>query len=417
MMNKTVRLLASLSFVLASQACGSSDDPAGEPDAGGEVEFTSPDRPSKRSDVISIADPRTNTIVMFGGDDGPIVDQIPKPEFLDETWMLDPTYGWTKIESSNAPSARGRSAVGYDPNGGRMLVFGGRYRLANTTGNYTIYNDLWEYNFETKKWTELHSGSGNAPAKRYLPGGAYDPNTDTFYVWGGAINTNPLAITPSMDLWALKDGSWSEITVSGQAPSRRTFVGVTYDDTRNELISFAGQVGDFSTLAYNDLYALKLDTGVWKRLHQGGSSAPPTRMTGAVVYDSVRDRYVLVGGHTDLGYANDVWAFDRNTGEWTMLHEGDAFTSNPLGCLGNSREIPENYVDQDVASPERRGSGVVQTLDSNLIWVFGGESDCSEHLDDTWSFDLNDNTWKEHVEARSGETCLRRGDDCQCACW
>ena len=89
---------------------------------------------------------------------------------------------------------------------------------------------------------------------------------------------------------------------------------------------------------------------------------------------------------------------------------GDSFTGAALGCLGNSRESPAGYVTQDLSTPERRSTGVIGLL-SGTLWLFGGESDCSDHLDDTWSLDVATGAWSELIEARGGESCARRNDD------
>jgi len=54
-------------------------------------------------------------------------------------------------------------------------------------------------------------------------------------------------------------------------------------------------------------------------------------------------------------------------------------------------------------------------LDGALV-VFGGQSDCSDHLDDTWRYALGASQWSELLAARSGESCARRNDDCTCLC-
>ena len=52
------------------------------------------------------------------------------------------------------------------------------------------------------------------------------------------------------------------------------------------------------------------------------------------------------------------------------------------------------------------------------IWIFGGmHAECSAHLDDTWRYPLGGGDWTELIEARSGESCLRRDDDCECLCY
>lgn len=401
--------------LLSTAACGggSSDVVDGAP---GSADSSVPDdvRPGKRSDVTGVANPATGTIALFGGDNGPIVNQTPSPAYVDDTWVFSPTTGWSEI-SASGPSARGRHAVAFDPNGGRMLVFGGRFRAAGTTGNYTLYNDLWAFEFASGTWAMLHDGSGTAPSRRYFAAAAYDADSSTFYLYGGGTNAAPLSISVATDVWAFDGANWSQVTVTGTAPSSRLFVSYAHDTSRDRLIAFGGQIGDFQTPAMNDLYALDLGTGVWSQLHDGSGTAPRGRFSGMMTYDASGDRYLLMGGHADPGVTNDVWAFDPDGGGWSQLSTGDTFTGAALGCLNNPREIPEGYVVEDLTSPERRAGGVFAILGGSL-YVFGGESDCSDHLDDVWSLNLTDATWSELIGARSGESCARRNDDCTCLC-
>ncbi len=394
--------------------CGDGDAPsadAGAPDA---AAFPAADRPGKRSDTAGVADPTTGTIALFGGDNGPIVNQIPSPAYLADTWVLDPEDGWTEV-AATGPSARGRHAVAIDPTGGRMFAFGGRFRPAGQSGAYTLFNELWAFDYANRTWTLVDDGTNAAPAPRYFATAAYDDASDTLYVFGGGTNTDPLALQTAVDVWAHDGDGWTEITPAGSAPPPRLFMAYTYDPARNQLIVFGGQIGDFVTPSRNDLYALDLASGVWTQLHDGAGTAPSGRFSAMMTYDAAGDRYLLVGGHADAGVTNDVWAFSPASGAWGEVAGGDAFTGAALGCLGNPREIPAGYVDQDLAAPERRSGGVFAVLDGDA-WLFGGESDCSDHLDDTWRLDLTSGTWTELIDARSGESCARRNDACECLC-
>lgn len=375
--------------------------------------ITSEDRPTKRSEVLAIADEPTNSIVVFGGNGGPVVNQIPYADYTGETWVFEPGVGWTEVDG-DGPSERGRYGAGYDP-AGRMLIWGGRWREPETSGDYTLRDDLWAFDFASRTWTELDDGSG--PSGRYYPGAVWSTQDDALYTWGGATNTSALNISPSDDFWTWTDaGGWEQLATSGDAPSTRVFFSVAYDSSRNRLILFAGQRGDFQSMAYNDLFALQLDTGEWTELHDGTGTAPSTRMHPHILYDVDRDRYLMWGGHTDIGDGNDLWAFDPTDGDWELIYEGDVFTGNGLGCAGNPSEVPADYVDQDLDAPERRHRAMITSLYDNL-WMFGGmHAECSDHLDDTWRYDLATNTWHELIEARSGESCLRRADDCECLC-
>ncbi len=407
------RYLATAIACALTWGCGGHDasgTDAGPTDAGGFANQTSP---PKRSDIHGAIDPGTGVFVVFGGDDGPIIDQIPMANYLDDTWMFEPGEGWTEVQASG-PSARGRHAVAYDSANNRMLIFGGRYRASGGSGNYTLYNDLWAFDFSARTWEQLSDGTGG-PAARYFSNAAYDAASDSFYVYGGDTNPSALTVSLATDVWKFSGGAWSEVSVSGDAPSpSRLYMAYTHDTSRNALVAFGGQVGDFVSAANRDLYSLDLATGVWSLLSDG-ANGPDGRFSSLMTYDADGDRYLMMGGHADPGVANDLWAFDRNAGTWSQLYTGDTFTGAALGCLGNPREIPKDYVNEDTSGPERRSGGFLGYADGS-VWLYGGESDCSDHLDDTWHFNLANQDWTEVLGATSGESCLRENNDCQCLC-
>jgi N-acetylneuraminic acid mutarotase len=374
--------------------------------------------PSKRSEILAVGDESLNSVLIFGGQDGPIVNQLPSAAFRDDTWIFEPGTGWTEVTADAHPSARGRYAAELDPVNHRVLLFGGRFREANTSGNYEVYNDLWSFDLATRTWSLADDGTAeSAPAGRYYPSSAYDADTGRFYIWGGALNRSSTNINPGDDFWVWDGAAWTELETSGDAPSTRTFLGDTYDPVRKRIVIFGGQRGDFSSLAFQDTYALDVTTGAWTQLHDGSGTAPSTRMHAHLEYDPATDTYLLFGGHTDVGDMNDLWSFDPDTNAWTMVYEADRFTDNGLGCAGNSSEVPADYVEMDLSAPERRHRGMYVRMWNNL-WVFGGiHAECSDYLDDTWRYDLAENAWHEVIGANSGEACARSGDDCECLCF
>lgn len=396
---------------LSLGACGGDDnkDEPMEVDAGGLTQLN----PPKRSDIHGAMDPTTGSFAVFGGDDGPIVAQSPMARYRDDTWLFTQGIGWEDV-SSAGPSTRGRQAVAYDDSSQHMLIFGGRFRPEGMSGSYTLFNDLWSFGFADKTWTQLSDGQGG-PSPRYFSTAAYDSGSSTYYVFGGDTNPSGALISPASDLWSYSGGAWTQESTVGDAPSpSRIFMGYTHDTKRNALIGFGGQIGDFVSPGLNDIYSLDLGTGVWSELPATGA-LPPGRFSALMTYDATGDRYIMMGGHVDLGVDNDVWAYSPNSNTWEQLYVGDTFTGGALGCLGNSREIPKSYMTEDVSGPERRSGGFLGFYD-NSLWLFGGESDCSDHLDDTWRFDLASKVWTEELSATSGESCARQNSDCQCLC-
>ncbi|MCA9490363.1 MAG: hypothetical protein KC621_10575, partial [Myxococcales bacterium] len=309
---------------------------------------TSSERPSKRSEIYGVADETSSSIVIFGGNDGPIVDQRPTSTFRDDTWIFEAGVGWSEL-AVEGPSARGRYGATYDPVNRRALIFGGRYRVDGGSGDYTLYNDLWAFNFADRTWEMLDAGD-DAPRTRYYPSLAFDADTETLYLYGGIISASSMTIQPNAELWKwTAAGGWQELDVSGDRPSQRTFLGEAWDPVRKRIVLFHGQVGDFWSLAYDETYAVDVTTGEFVELNDG-TGAPSTRMHAHATYDALRDRYLLFGGHTDIGDGNDLWAMDPETGAWSEVRPADTFTGNGLGCLGNGSEVPADYVDMDVTA-------------------------------------------------------------------
>jgi hypothetical protein len=406
-----MRLLPALLFVIACNTTPADTDTDADESITELDRIISTDRPTKRSEIYGIADEPSNSILIFGGNDGPIVNQTPKAAYLDDTWIFEPGYGWTQLDIEG-PSPRGRYGATYDLTNRRALIFGGRWRVENGSGDYTLYNDLWAFDFEEHTWTLLHEGG---PSKRTYASLAWDDSTQSLYLFGGMTNTSPMTIDVNMKVWKWDSSDWEKLTTSGDKPSTRTFLSEAWDSKRRRLVIFGGQIGDYWSLAYNETYALDIETLTWSELDSG--SGPDTRMHAHLEYDEVRDRYLLFGGHTDIGDGNDLWEMHPETGSWSTERTADFFTGKGLGCLGNSSEVPADYVDQDTSAPERRHRGMF-TLMHDSVWIFGGmHAECSDHLDDTWRYPLDGGDWTELIEARTGESCARKDADCECLCY
>ena len=113
-MTRTILLLA---LSLLALGCNESPDDDDSPDLDG---ITSEERPSKRSEVIAVADPESGTMLMFGGNEAPIVNQIPGATYLNEAWVFEPGVGWVEADD-DGPSARGRHSAVLDSSEGRAL--------------------------------------------------------------------------------------------------------------------------------------------------------------------------------------------------------------------------------------------------------------------------------------------------------
>ena len=149
-----------------------------------------------------------------------------------ETWAYDvTTHVWTQRIGSTPPGNRSGHQLAYYPQISKTVLFGGSY-LLNT------YDETWEYDYGTDKWTDKTGQTGGAnPSARSGYGFAYRSTMGDLILWGG----NPGFPT---DTWHYFDSGgsrfWSMIPTGG-APTGRFDLSMTYDVVANATIVFAGR--------------------------------------------------------------------------------------------------------------------------------------------------------------------------------
>lgn len=97
--------------------------------------------------------------------------------------------------------------------------------------------------------------------------------------------------------------------------------------------------------------------------------APLPRNDHAMTYDTESDRVIVFGGvFENLQYLSDTWAYDVNTNTWREMAPTQA--------------------------PARRCCmEMVYDAESDRVILFGGITPSLEDLNDTWTYDLNNDTW------------------------
>ena len=91
-----------------------------------------------------------------------------------------------------------------------------------------------------------------------------------------------------------------------------------------------------------------------------------------MAYDSRSDRILLFGGHTGgslFTVVNDTWAYDYNTNAWTNLNP-------PVS-----------------PSPRAEHAMAYDSRSDRIILFGGGTADYPYFSDETWSYDVDTNTW------------------------
>ena len=143
-------------------------------------------------------------------------------------------------------------------------------------------------------------------------------------------------------------GKWIPLAVG---PSAGGESGMAYDNRAGVIIS----------ISYGDAFALNRTGSRWTKL------APVSHPTGPglVAYDSESDRVVYFGG----GSGQETWTFDYGKDAW------------------------ENKTPAVSPGVHRMG-GLAYDSRSDRTVLFGGTGDAGR-TNDTWSYDVNANTWTE----------------------
>ena len=367
------------------------------------------DIPTARGEIEGTFSPLSRQFVFFGGDEGIPVNCSSQTDFVADTWLWEEDCGnWRQVEGT-MPSPRARYAHGYDPVRDRFLIHGGRFR-DGTSGDYTLNDELWAYDFAAETWAQLATGG---PSRRAIHAGAVAG--DRFVIFGGTGSTDGLSYVPLYsDVWMfdLTSETWSELPTNG-GPGGRVFHAVTSDGGDSLYVYAGGDENAFFGPFYAELWELDLVTGDWAVIDDASAyKAPDPRIWPDLMYDESTGNLVMWAGHDDqaMGNTNQLytWSFD-GTG-WNKLEQGDKLDAGSNGFC----DFPADFVEIDDASPERRYGAAAAMTDDGRLLTFGGKTDCGI-INDFWSYDLAATTWTMHLRATDGESCVRAFDPASCS--
>lgn len=332
--------------------------------------------PPARDNHAMAYDPQSGRIVLFGGW-GPTV------EFAD-TWTYDPAANeWAELHiGGSAPSARACSSLALGTGEERLVLVGGSVGL-------TMLNDVWSYDSQTTTWSLLHPGS-SIPSPRSGQSMTCAPDGTTAYLFGGWHGNSSFS-----DMWAhdLLTFEWTLLSPAGSLPAGRSYHCAVYDTKDETLIVFGGHSGSFDL---NDTWAYDSATGVWTDLNPSGE-LPIPRDSHAMAYDESTGRVILFGGLDDGGYPlDDTWAYDPAANVWTRL--------DPIGAGPCARSCHSMVYDPTTrqivlfgGSTASAPGDVISSSTPNLCSSTCGARYYPDQLNDTWTYDPAQNRWTEVV--------------------
>src|SRR5215216_3827659 len=111
------------------------------------VQLTPTNSPPARSYLAMTYDPDSGKIMMFGGLDG--------TGYLNDTWMFD-GITWTQVSVSHSPPPRAAAQMAYDSVSHKVVLFGG-YNGTNYLG------DTWLWDGTTSRWSHVRTAHRPTP--------------------------------------------------------------------------------------------------------------------------------------------------------------------------------------------------------------------------------------------------------------
>jgi hypothetical protein len=270
--------------------------------------------------------------------------------------------------AGNRPMARFGAATWTD-NKGNLWLFGGRNSDVNGVG---YQNDLWEFNPATNQWAWI-SGS------------------------------EPIFQTP---------GPPGIYTTPGAVPGGRAYA-LGWADGDGNLWLFGGEDGG----ELGELWEFDTSTSVWTLIGSGAAACgnggnygtqgkassgnwPSCRSDGVSWIDE-SGNFWLFGGQYDTVPLNDLWEYNKASGEWAWMNGSNTpgpFGSGAFGVYGTLGTPSASN------TPGGRIGASAWTDKSGHLWLFGGEGNGPEvlvdgniydsgYLNDLWEYGTSTNEW------------------------
>lgn len=249
--------------------------------------------PSARAFMSAAYDESAQQTLMFGGR-----TMTPPDIHFSGTWLWDGTE-WASRGTRVVPPHRAYPGVAYDSARGVTVVVGGR-------GAGGLLNDTWEWN--GSNWEQKPALPGERPGVVERAAMCFDSTRNVAIHFGGQNDT-----LLSGETWEWDGSRWTLASQVGPSPRRAH--AMAYDPVRREAVLFGGEDAN----GRSDETWVWNGTG-WSPRHSPQRPAP--RVHAAMAFDPTRGQVVLFGGFANgIGYANDAWAWDGSV--WTPIDFDD----------------------------------------------------------------------------------------------
>ena len=263
---------------------------------------------------------------------------------------LDKTY-WSCISPSEVehPIAERGAELSFIYGTDKIILFGG-YRSSKN------YDETWIYDLSENIFIKLDpetkpgARSGHSMAPIY--------GTDKVLLYGGTNYDNRTWI------YDLSESSWIDMRPPDGHPDYRISHAMASIYGDDKVLLYGGYVPADN----DDTWVYDLSDNKWTKKMPAAN--PGVRWAHRMATVDCDDRVVLFGGTDTVELMNDTWIYDLSEDNWTLM------TCDPAPAARNSH-------------------GMVMLHGQDKILLFGGTRGTWPHFNDTWEYDVGDNTWTE----------------------
>ena len=263
----------------------------------GWTQFATPVSPQARFTSAMAFDSDRHRLILFGGSG--LLDQF------GDTWSWDGRV-WTQLHPAHHPGTLNHHHMAYDEARREVVLYGGLHGLYE---NGSPLTDTWTW--DGQDWN-LRATAG--PPSMHGMGMAFDPSSRKVILFGGSRFSNS---SYSDDTWSWDGQGWAIVAQSAR-PSPRNGVAFGYDRASQTLVLFGGAAenaaagGGGAGTSLGDTWSFA--GGVWNLLSP--RSAPAARSQAAIAYDTPGHRLILFSGIA-CPFRSDTWAWDG--ADWKLL--------------------------------------------------------------------------------------------------
>jgi hypothetical protein len=195
---------------------------------------------------------------------------------------------------------------------------------------------------------------------------AYDSKADRVILFGGCTLDNQC--TDQTWVYDLTSDTWTRETPKVRPPAEN-FGNMVYDPKADRVILCAVDAVGY----YEGTWAYDLKSNTWTNLKP--ATSPTSCMYVAMAYDPAVDKIILFGGVDERNNEQPLggtWAYSLASNAWTQLSPA-------------------------VAPSVRGWAAMAYEAHSGKLVLFGGGTDRSTPLADTWLFDAATDVWTQAV--------------------